>query len=597
MNNSNITILKETVEKNFLPLVRMPGRYIGGEVNQVVKDLSKMELTMALCFPDTYEIGMSNTGVSIIYNVVNSLEWACAERVFTPWIDAEQVLRKKEIPLYTLESMAKVRDFNVLAFSLTTELCPTNILLTLDLSGIPLKSENRSELDPIVIAGGQLSNCAEPAADFIDIFLLGEGEEITAEILQCLREHKQNKTPRSEILLDVAEKFEWAYVPSLYEFEYDGEKIKSFKAKLPHLRTSFEDAQVEDFDNAPVPKKPIVPFTEAIHERISIEVMRGCPGSCRFCQASYCRKKPRFRSVENIVATAIENYEATAFDTVSLLSLSTSDYPWLGELIDKLNEYFIPHKVGISLPSLRVDKQLELVPKMATSVRKSGLTIAVESASEKLRIMMNKKVTNENLFKAISAAYGAGFQRVKLYFMAGFPGETLDDVREIVDLAYEVAKLRKDVDGKLANVTAAVNWLIPKPHTPMGWFGQQSQDYFLEAKNVIFERKRELKAKCVKFNFHRLEQSQLEAALARGDRRVGKVIEDAYHNGARFDLWSETFNFDAWQKAFTDNNIEIDSLAQKSYSLDEILPWDHLGGPSKDSLIRHYNKLQETLNS
>ncbi len=597
MNKANVTILREDIEKHFLPLVRMPGRYIGGEVNQIAKDLSQTQLRVALCFPDTYEIGMSNTGLAIIYHVINSLDFACAERVFTPWIDAVEIMRKKRLPLYTLESFAKVSDFDILGFSLSTELCPTNILLTLELAGIPLRSEQRKESDPLIVAGGQLSNCAEPIADFIDIFILGEGEEIAVELLERLRWHKQNDSTRAETLLDIAKRFDWAYVPSLYEFEYDGDKIKSFTPKHAGLRTEFKNAVVKDFDNAKVPQKPIVPFTEAIHERVSIEVMRGCPGSCRFCQASYCRRPLRYRSVDNIVETAIRNYEATAFDTVSLLSLSTSDYPWLGELIDKLNKYFKPRNVGISLPSLRVDKQLELVPKMATSVRKSGLTIAVESASESLRVMMNKPVTNENLFKAIRAAYEAGFQRVKLYFMAGFPGETLEDIRAIVDLAYDVAKLRKEVTGHLASVTAAVSWLIPKPHTPMGWYGQRSQEYFLEVKKTILSRKRELKAKCVKFNFHNLEQSLLETVIARGDRRLGKVIEDAYLAGAKFDLWNETFNFEIWQKAFADNGLDMNELAQRSYRLDEILPWQHLGGPDREYLIRHYNKAQEILSS
>ena len=595
MKKTNVMIVKDKVENEFLPFVRKPARYIGGEINQIQKNLNEIEIKVALCFPDTYEIGMSNTGVSIVYDVINSLEWACAERVFTPWVDAEEVMREKEVPLYTLESMAAVKCFDVFAFSVTTELCHTNILLSLDLAGVPLHSSERGEESPIVIGGGQISNCCEPIAEFIDVFMLGEGEEAIVELLEVLREHKQKGSSREETLLDIAKSFDWAYVPRFYELEYDGEEIVGLKPLVEGLRTRFENAVVHDLDGAAFPDKPIVPFAEAIHERISIEVMRGCPGRCRCCQASFCRRPIRYRSVKKIVEIAKKNYEATAFDTVSLLSLSTADYPWLDELIDELNEFFAPKKVGISLPSLRVDKQLELVPKMATSVRKGGLTIAVEAASEKLRRMINKGVTNENLFKAVEAAYKVGFQRVKLYFMAGFPGETEDDIRQIVDLAYEVARLRRNVSNRNAQVSAAVSWLIPKPHTPMGWFGQCSREYFERAKEIIIERKKELGIRCVNFKFHELERSVLEAVVGRGDRRISRVIEDAYVAGARFDLWNETFDYELWKRSFEKFGYDVEVLAQKSYREDEVLPWDHLGGPEKDYLLKHYHKAMAEL--
>ncbi|MFI4911464.1 MAG: TIGR03960 family B12-binding radical SAM protein [Sedimentisphaeraceae bacterium JB056] len=585
--------IKDAIEYELLNSVRMPGRYIGGEVNQIVKSPDSVETRMAMCFPDTYEIGMSNTALGILYDIVNKLGWAAAERVFTPWTDAEQVMREKEIPLFSLENKSAVSDFDVVGFSTTTELCHTNVLNMLDLAGLEVRSSKRSANDPLVIAGGQVANCCEPLAEFIDVFIIGEGEEALVELLEVVREAKKNNTPREELLTCIAKSFDWAYVPSLYEFEYDGDKISAFKSKSAGLPVRFNNAVVSDFENAPVPEKPIVPFTEAVHERVSVEIMRGCPGRCRFCQASFSRRPLRYRSVDKIVEIAKTNYLSTGFDTVSLLSLSTADYPWLEELIDKLREYFDDKKVGISLPSLKVDKQLELVPKMASSVRKSGLTIAVEAASESLRKMINKPITNENLFKAIKEAYRVGFHRVKLYFMVGFPGETEQDIRDIVDLAYEVASIHKEISGRPANVNAAVSWLVPKPHTPFQWVGQKSQQYFEDAKTIILQRKRELNIRCVKFNFHELDRSQIEAAVGRGDRRICDAIEAVWRKGARFDLWNEHFDYQLWIDTFAEHGIDLAELAEKSYDAADILPWQHLGGLDTEYYLRHYNKACE----
>ena len=592
MNSKKITILKDRVESDFLPLVRRPARYIGGEVNQHRKDLGQCDMRIALCFPDVYEIGISYTGMAVLYDILNALPSTAAERVYCPWIDAEEILRQKDIPLYTLESKAAVKDFDILGFSLTAELCATNMLAVLDLSQIPLRTADRTEDDPIVIAGGTVSNCAEPVSPFIDIFILGDGEDAAVQIVELIRNMKSKAASRDEIMLAAAKKFSFAYVPSLYTFEYDGDKIKSFQPIVEGLPSEFENAIVEDFDKAQAPSAPIVPFAEAVHERISVEIMRGCPGRCRFCQASFCKRPLRYRSVDTIFEFAKRQYEATGFDTIGLLSLSTGDYPHLEELVLKLKEYFEPKRVGVSLPSLRVQDTLKLLPSLTTSVRKSGLTIAVEAASEKLRKMINKPLTDEDLLAAIDAAYREGFKRVKLYFMVGFPGETEEDIEQIVDLSAKIANLKRNFDNRAADVSAAVSWLVPKPHTPFGWIGQQSQEYFNNARTLILDRKHAINARFVRFKFHKIESSSVESAVARGDRRMADVIETAFKLGARFDLWSEGFDNDIWQKAFETHGIDPDAASRRSFDVDEILPWQHLGGPEKKHLIQH---LEEAL--
>jgi radical SAM family uncharacterized protein len=581
------TILTERIDREFLPFVRRPSRYIGGEINQVKKNLADCNLTIALCFPDTYEIGMSYTGMAVVYEVLNRMPSVAAERAFAPWLDAEQILREKNIPLYSLESRAALSSFDIIGFSLTNELCYTNVLNMLDLAGIPVRSENRSETDPVIIAGGGMTNCCEPIAPFIDLFLIGEAENAVADLARLIIELKKSGKSKKDILLAAAEKFDWAYVPALYKFEYDGDIIKSFTAINENLATRLKNAVVDDLDNAPVPAKPIVPFAEAIHERVSIEIMRGCPGRCRFCQASFCRRPIRYRSIDKIFEIAKAAYEATGFDTISLLSLSTADYPDIEKLIDLLHSYFTDKYVGLSLPSLRVDQQLKLLPTLANEVRKSGLTIAVEAASERLRQIINKPLKDEDLFAAVSAAYQAGWQKIKLYFMTGLPGETEDDIRQIVHLADKLAKLRRNFDGRTASVNVAVSWLVPKPHTPLGWLAQQPREYFENAKDIIFSEKRKINAKYLHFKFHEIQQSILESAIGRGDRRLADVIEDAWRNGAKFDLWSETFNPAIWEEAFAKHGMNLNTIAQRQFATEEILPWEHLGGPEKNYLLKH----------
>jgi radical SAM family uncharacterized protein len=595
MKKKTIELLAEQVEREFLPFVTRPARYIGEEVNQIRKDLNTCELTFALCFPDIYEIGMSNTGLAILYHILNQLDGVAAERVFSPWMDAEEVLRRKHILLFSLESKASLRSFDVIGFSLTNELCYTNVLNALDLAGLEVRRDRRGEDDPLIIAGGGMANCCEPIAPFIDLFVLGEAEEAVVELVRLLMAAKRNGQSREQTLTEAAQRFPWAYVPQLYEFTYSDSRIVSFRPVAANAPARMDNAVVEDFENAPAPTKPIVPYVQAVHERVSVEIMRGCPGRCRFCQASYCRRPIRFRSAGRVLDLAETAYHATGFDTVSLLSLSSADYPQLENLVGKLQAYFEDKRVGLSVPSLRVDQQLKLVPKLLTSVRKSGLTIAVEAASERLREIINKPLKDSDLFPAAEAAYRAGWQRLKLYFMVGLPGETLDDAKAIVELCDQLAKLRRSVDGKTGTIHITVSWFVPKPHTPFQWLPQSARSYFEQARRQILDEKRRLRARSLQFKFHDVDRSVLESAIGRGDRRCADVVETAWRAGARFDLWDEVLNGPIWQRAFTAAGMDLDALAQRRFDSDEVLPWEHLGGPAKQYLLTHHAEAVQKL--
>jgi len=593
MSQRQTKIIAERIQREFLPFVRQPSRYIGGEINQVKKDLSACEVKVALCFPDVYEVAMSYTGMAILYEVLNALEAVAAERVFAPWTDAEALLRQKQIGLFTLESKARVKDFDVVGFSLTNELCYSNVLNMLDLAGLEVRSRLRDEDDPLVIAGGGMANCCEPMAEFIDLFVLGDGEQAVVELVELVRSKKRAGADKAAILHAAAETFEWCYVPGLYAFTYENGSIRNFSARKTGLPQRFCSAVVKDFDTAAVPLQPIVPYRQAVHERVSIEIMRGCPGRCRFCQAGYCRRPVRLRKVETILAAAKACYQTTGFDTVSLLSLSTANYPHLEELVSGLHRYFRDRHVGLSVPSLRVDQQLKLLPQLVSSVRKSGLTIAVESAGERVRRVINKPLKDEDLFAAVEAAYRAGWQKLKLYFMVGLPGETRQDVTRIVDLSFELAKLRKPIAGRQGQINVAVSWFEPKAHTPFGWLGQMPQSYFEWAKEAILKRKRQLRAWSLHFKFHNIHRSILASAVGRADRRLGNVIEAAFRAGARFDLWDECFDYELWRRVFCEAGIDLDQAAQKRFPEEEILPWQHLGGPDKAYLLRHLNNAEQ----
>jgi radical SAM family uncharacterized protein len=589
MLTKEIHYVKEDVDRRLLPFVRKPARYIGGETNQIRKDLNGCDVRVALCFPDIYEIGMSYLGLEVLYAVINRLDYAAAERVFAPWFEAEEVMRAKQIPLFSLESCAAVRSFDLVGFSMTNELCYTNLLNMLDLAGLEIRADKRGESDPVIIVGGQAAQCAEPISAFADMFVLGEGEDACVQLIELYREIKARGGTKHDYLWECANQLDYVYVPMFYSIA-EKDSNTGYIINSHGLKNDFHSAVVNDFETAIIPEQPIVPFVETVHERVSIEIMRGCPGRCRFCQASFCRRPVRIRSVERIVEAAKKQYDATGYDTISLLSLSTGDYPHLETLIDRLNAVFTPLHVGLSVPSLKVQKQLQLLPKMVTSVRKGGLTIAVEAASEKLRRVINKPITDEDLFAAVKAAYEAGFLKIKLYFMVGFPGETEEDIVRIADLAYQLSALRKEVDGKWADINAAVSWLVPKPQTPFGRLGQQSRSYFEQARRLILDRKRQQNMRFVKFKFHEIERSLLESAMGRGDRRLCEVIEWAWRNGAKFDLWDEGFDFRRWQNAFEQYGLNLEQEAARAFGPDERLPWSHLGGPEAAYLEKHFSQ-------
>ena len=586
-----IDTLAERFEKEFIDFVLQPGRYIGGEVNEICKDLAQCDVRIALCFPDVYEVAMSHTGLAILYTILNAMEGVAAERVFCPWLDAEDVMRHKQLPLFSLESKIPLNRFDVLAFSLTTELCYTNVLNMLDLGGLPVRSKDRNTTDPLVIAGGGMANTCEPMADFIDAFILGDGEQSLEAFVTFVREHRAVERSRQAFLLRAAQTFEWLYVPCYYESMIRDGRFSEMKTLVPGLSCRRENAIVEDLDQTPSVTRPLIPHVQAVHERVSVEIMRGCPGRCRFCQVSFCKRPIRIKQVDTIVEQAKACYQATGYDTVSLLSLSSAEYPHLHELLETLQRYFNDKHVGLSVPSLRVDRQLQHLPQLLNSVRKSGLTIAVEAASERLRRMINKPICDEDLIEAALASYRAGWLRLKLYFIVGFPGETDEDIEHIVDLSWHLARRRKEVDGRTAQISVAISWLVPKPHTPMGWFGQKSRAYFEHARQCILDRKYHLKARSLTFKFHDIDNSVLESALGRGDRRLGDVIETAWRLGARFDLWSECFDSERWRNAFRKNHLDMDELATQSYSPIHPLPWEHLGGPDKKQIVSHYQDM------
>jgi len=595
MERKRIRRLDGLVETRLLPCVRRPGRYIGGEVNQVRKDLEACDVRIALGFPDVYEIGMSHTGLAILYHVLNGMAGVAAERVFCPWLDAEAVMRRESIPLFTLESSAAVGDFDIIAVSLTNELCYTNLLTMLDLAGLAVRAADRGPGDPLVVVGGQAVNAGEPISPFVDLMVLGEGEGIVERLVDWYRQGRTAGWSKDELLAAAVRECESVYVPALYRFRYEGERIRVFEPLEPGLRARFENAVVADLDAAPVPDRPIVPHVEPVHDRISIEVMRGCPGRCRFCQASFCRRPIRYRSVDRIVEIARAQYAATGQDTIGLLSLSTGDYPHLAELVERLRAEFEPRHVGLSIPSLRVQDELRLVPAGMTSVRKGGLTIAVEAAGARLRRVINKPLSDDGLLAAVEAAYRVGFRKVKLYFMVGLPGETDADIVRIVDLAQAVGERRRAVDGRVAEVNAAVSWLVPKPHTPFQWIGQREAGYFERARGMLLDRKRQRRARFVRLKFHDIGRSVLESAMGRGDRRLADVIEAAWRDGARFDLWDEGFEMGRWERAFAACGMDLAEQAGRSFETDAVLPWEHLGGPRKQALLGHYQQAMALL--
>jgi radical SAM family uncharacterized protein len=586
----------DRISRELLPWVQQPAQYIGGEINQIRKEYRQGDVTVALAFPDTYTIGMSHLGLQILYKALHRTEGVIAERVFCPWIDGVEVMRQQSLPLFSWESRRPVREFDILGITLQHELAYSNVLFLLDLAGITFRAADRTEEEPLVMGGGPLADSCEPVADFFDLVILGDGEEALPAVVQAYRELRKSKCKRRELLLELARRFPFVYVPQLYHCEYNQDgTLTSCAPTVKGVPDCVERALVQDLDGAVFPTTPIVPFTESVHDRIAIEIMRGCPQRCAFCNAGHIRGPVRTRSIETILDIARKSYLATGHDTISLLSLSTSDYPQLGELVRQLYAEFAGKHVGISLPSLRVDRQLRDVPAQVSGVRREGLTVAVEAAQDRLRRAIGKKVTDTELLATMRAAYEAGWKTVKLYFMIGFPGETEIDIEAIADLSAQISRLRHEVSGNAASVNVTVSWLVPKPHTPFAWIPMQQAKYFREARERLFAAKDELRARTVKFKFHDLDRSLLEGVLARGDRRLSKVIEVAYRNGAYFDSWDECFNYQFYLDAFRQCNIEPAFYAHRERGENELLPWEHLAGDNKERLYQRLLRIQQQL--
>jgi radical SAM family uncharacterized protein len=584
--------LRQRVSQELLPFVKTPGQYVGGEFNQLPKpgDWAQADVRVVVAFPDTYAIGMSHLGCQIIYWLCNQTPGVTAERVFCPWTDAEQVMRAKNIPLFTLDTRQPAAEADIFAVSLQYEMAYSNILTLLDLADIPLRSAERDERHPLVVAGGPQADSPEPMAEFLDLIVLGDGEDSMRAILAAYREYRAAGVARRDMIPLMAARFPWVYAPSLYDVRYHADgTVAAVVPRGAGIPARIQRCRTSDLSAAPFPVRPLVPNVQVVHDRISIEIMRGCPQRCRFCHAGYTKRPISRRTVDEIVGIAEEAYRATGNEEIGLLSLSTADYPYLPELSEQINTRFEGRHVGIALPSMRVDKMLAHVPWMANAVRKSGLTIAVEAANDDMRAAIRKVVTDGNLLDGVRQAYAAGWKSMKLYFMAGFPGERSEDIDGIFEISRKVSEARRSIAGHPAQVNAAVGWLVPKAHTPFQWAAQPPAEYFHEVRR----RLRSLagaKRSCVKVKMHNVERSVLEAVFARGDRRLGRVIEHAWRNGARFDGWDECFNAQVWDRAFAAIGLDPAWYANRERDYNEVLPWAHLaGGNSAEYLQRQYD--------
>ena len=579
--------------QRILPSVQKPARYTGGEYNQVVKDLRDIRVRVAFCFPDTYEIGMSNVGMRILYGVMNEMDGVWCERVFAPWPDMEDAMVKNKLPLWALESQDPVKDFDLIAFTIGYEMCYTNVLNMLRLAEVPLHAKDRKDLKNIVFAGGVCTFNPEPLADFIDFFSLGEGEESTPEIISLYDRAKQESWSKEQFLLEVS-KIPGVYVPSFYEHTYHEDGTLAAVNRNQNVPEVITKRIVEDLDHAYFPTKMIVPSTEIVHDRANLEVFRGCIRGCRFCQAGFSCRPVRKKSASVLYKQAVETLEDSGHNEITLSSLSTSDYRQLKELTDEMIPYCQSHRINLSVPSLRADNfSRELMQKLQT-LRKSGLTFAPEAGTQRLRDVINKNLTEEEILTTCANAFSGGWNNVKLYFMLGLPTETDEDVLGIADLVYKVIqtwKVHASNKKRGLRVHVATAYFVPKPHTPFQWEKQITPEEYIRRCRLL---KDHFYSKSIEYNYHTPDISRLEAVTARGDRRLGPVLEEAMLNGAKMDGWDEFFNYQIWLDAFEKCGIDPDFYTVRGYGEEELLPWDTIDvGVSKKFLLRERARAYE----
>ncbi len=585
-----------TERDKILVKVQKPTRYTGGEINICKKDPSKVDIRFGFCFPDVYEVAMSHLGIKILYHTLNLREDTYCERVFAPWDDMETLMRERDMKLFALESGDEVTDFDFLGFTLQYELSYSNVVNMIDLAGIPVYSKDRQEGMPFIIAGGPCAYNGEPIADFIDIFTIGEGEEMLDELMDAYKLWKKDGKKARKEFLEMASCIEGIYVPSFYDVEYNEDStIKSFTPNNPNAKQKITKRIMKDFDSAPTPENIIVPFGEIVHDRITLEVFRGCIRGCRFCQAGYIYRPVRERSSKRLTEIAEKLINSTGYDEISLCSLSTSDYTELKELTDNLIDITEAKKIGLSLPSLRIDNfSLELMEKVQ-KVRKSGITFAPEAGTQRLRDVINKNITEEDIKSSVRLLFAGGWTNVKLYFMIGLPTETKEDVLGISELAQSVLDVYfetpKEERAKNINITVSTSSFVPKPFTAFQWASQNNRDELIEKQDLL---KSSIKSRKIRYNWHDNKTSYIEGVFARGDRRLSKVIYEAVKNGCKFDGWGEYFDFSKWEEAFKTCGINPDFYNLRERSYDEILPWDFIDiGVTKEFLKKENERAKK----